>query len=269
MAEDTGQETTPESTDASEAVAGMVSGTGAEEPTGVVEGSWSWSEGVAGEGDAPEWFKGDKYKSVADQAAAYKDLEGKFGAFTGAPENYEINVSEALQEKGVEFTAEDPIMEEAFKMAKDMGMDQTGFDKLLDIYGMTRIAEGEALEGHKVDEMKALGTNAEQRVGNLDAWGKANLPTDLYDGFVDMVSSAASVKAMEQLISMTRNAPVNSNATTSSASISAEELTKRQFELDDNKNRRMQTDPSFKAKWEKDAEEVWGGHEQRIIVGGS
>jgi hypothetical protein len=269
MAEDTGQETTQT---AEESVASAVAEGTTETTTATTEtteSTWAWSEGVAGEGDAPEWFKGDKYKSVADQAAAYKDLEGKFGAFTGAPENYEINVSEALQEKGVEFTADDPIMEEAFKMAKDMGMDQTGFDKLLDIYGMTRIAEGEALESHKVDEMKALGTNAEQRVGNLDAWGKANLPTDLYDGFVEMASSASSVKAMEQLISMTRNAPVNSSTTTAAASMSSEELTKMQFEKDDNGNRRLQTDPAFKARFDKLSAEVWGGHEQRIIVGGS
>ena len=37
--------------------------------------SWYLSEGVGGEGEAPVWFKGDKYKTIADQAQAYPELE--------------------------------------------------------------------------------------------------------------------------------------------------------------------------------------------------
>jgi len=53
-----------------------------------VQSTFSWSEGVNGEGEAPEYFKADKYKSVADQAKAYTELEKRFGGFTGAPEAY-------------------------------------------------------------------------------------------------------------------------------------------------------------------------------------
>ena len=35
----------------------------------------------------PEWYKADKYKSVAEQAKAYTELEKKFGGFTGAPKD--------------------------------------------------------------------------------------------------------------------------------------------------------------------------------------
>ena len=40
---------------------------------------WSYADGVEGQGDAPDWFKGDKYNTVADQAKAYKDLESSSG----------------------------------------------------------------------------------------------------------------------------------------------------------------------------------------------
>ena len=52
---------------------------------------WSYADGVPGNGDAPEYFKSDKYKTLADQAKAYTDLEKKFGSFTGAPEEYALN----------------------------------------------------------------------------------------------------------------------------------------------------------------------------------
>ena len=54
----------------------------AAEPT-LGEGEFFLSEGIKGVGDLPEWYKADKYKSVAEQAKAYTELEKKFGGFTG------------------------------------------------------------------------------------------------------------------------------------------------------------------------------------------
>ena len=48
------------------------------------ESSWLWGDEVPGTGEAPEWFNGAKYKSVAEQAKAYPELEKKFGSFTDA-----------------------------------------------------------------------------------------------------------------------------------------------------------------------------------------
>ena len=48
------------------------------------EGEYFLTDGIKGTGEAPEWYKSDRYKSVADQAAAYTELEKKFGAFKGA-----------------------------------------------------------------------------------------------------------------------------------------------------------------------------------------
>lgn len=55
------------------------------ESTEVVSEGWMMAEDIKGEGDAPEWFKSNKYKTVADQAKAYASLESKLGAFTGSP----------------------------------------------------------------------------------------------------------------------------------------------------------------------------------------
>ena len=45
----------------------------AAEPT-LSEGEFFLSEGIKGVGDQPEWYKADKYKSVAEQAKAYTEL---------------------------------------------------------------------------------------------------------------------------------------------------------------------------------------------------
>ena len=58
----------------------------AAEPT-LGEGEFFLSDGIKGVGDQPEWYKADKYKSVAEQAKAYTELEKKFGGFTGAPKD--------------------------------------------------------------------------------------------------------------------------------------------------------------------------------------
>jgi hypothetical protein len=264
MSEDTGAEATLESTDTSaqDAVAEAVNTEVATEAA-----AWSWSESVAGEGDAPDWFKSSKYKSVDEQAKAYNELEGKFGSFSGAPEDYEIKVSAELAEKGIEFTADDPIMEEAIKIAKESGMSQEGFEKYLELQGMVELSRNDAEAGRIADEIKSLGNRGEERVSNLDSWAKANMPSDLYEGFVGMAQSADAVKAMEQMIAMTRNAPVVSDATQATPGVSSEEVKAMQFAKDDRGNRRIQTDPEFKAKFEKMAAEVWGSEDHRIVVG--
>jgi len=39
------------------------------------EGEYFLTDGIKGSGDSPEWYKADKYKSVAEQAKAYTELE--------------------------------------------------------------------------------------------------------------------------------------------------------------------------------------------------
>ncbi len=259
--ENTEQVATTDTSDA-DAVAAAVTTEGDGDKQG-----WLLAEGVNGAGDAPDWFKAEKYKSVDEQAKAYTELEGKFGSFTGAPDEYEIKLSEELTEKGVEMTADDPIMAEAMKFAKESGMNQDGFGKMVELYAMTRLAENDAIDQGRSDEMALLGNKAQERIGNLSAWGKANLSADMFNGFEDLATTAEGVKTLEHLIAKTRNAPISSAQITTAPSGTSEDVQKMLFETDEYGNRRISTDPAFKARYEKMRDEVWGSEENRIVVG--
>jgi hypothetical protein len=234
---------------------------------GEAEATWHYADGVAGQGDKPEWYKADKYANITEQAKAYTELESKFGAFTGAPEAYEINVSDQLKEGGVDINAEDPIMDAAMEFAKSINMDQKGFDSMVELYGMAKLAEDQALETLKANELNQLGPNASARMDNLNMWASANLPEDLMQSFQNMATDAGSVQALEKLVAMTRSAPVVPPGDPAPGGATEEEVKEMQFELDSHGNRRINTDPAFRKEYEKKLLQVYGGEDHRIVVG--
>lgn len=166
------------------------------------EAKWYLSEGVAGEGEAPDWFKADKYKSAIDQAKAYPELEKRFGAFTGAPKDgvYKLNPPEGL---AVEFDTEHQLFQDLNAWAKDSQLSQKAYD---DVVGM--LARYEASVQPDMGEIKKqLGENADARISSVAQWAKSNLSDGDYEAFRDAQTqaNAASVfKAFEAVIAKTR-----------------------------------------------------------------
>lgn len=229
------------------------------------------------EGDtptAPEWLL-DKYhtegKSIedatAEQAKAYSELSGKFGSFTGAPEAYEVALSEELTEMGIEIAAEDPMMVAAMEYAKESNMSQEGFAGLVNLYAMQQVADAKAGEEYQSEQMKALGANAGSRIQSIQQWGSKNLDAETMTALEGMATSVESVKAIEQMISMTRNASVDVDDAAPAPGATAEDVSAMQFEKDENGNRRINTDPDFKKRYQKLRNEVYGTNEHRQMVG--
>lgn len=247
------------------------SGSDASTVASMANGEDSGSEG----GDeAPEWLLGKYHtegKSVAEataeQAKAYKELSGKFGAFTGAPEEYEIALSEELTEIGVTMDAEDPMVQEAMKFAKESNMSQEGLNGMLNLYAMQMVAEQKANQEFAAEQMKALGPQAESRVNNIQQWASKNLDAETKTALEGMATSAEAVKAIERLITMSRSAPVDVDNSAPSSSAGVEEVQAMQFAKDENGNRRINTDPAFKARYQKLRNEVYGTGEHRVMVG--
>ncbi len=229
---------------------------------------WLLAEGIPGQGERPEFFKGDKYKTVAEQAKAYKELEGRFGAFTGSPEEYTIpELSEDIKNQGVEIDPDDPLIGKAMEFAKANHMNQEGFNNMVDLYAQTQIAEQMALDDLQQEEFKALGHNAETRLSNLNSWANKNMPTELFENFQKLATSADAVQTLERLVAMTRSAPINPNELTPAAGITAEEVNELRFAKDEHGNRRMR-DPSY-AKMVKEKSDTLYGTENHVEVIGN
>lgn len=222
--------------------------------------------------ETPEWLL-PKYMSddrsqeeaISEQAKAYNELQSKFGAFTGAPEEYVSAFNDELTEAGLSLEADDPMVEAAIEFAKKSNMSQEGFNDMLNLYGMQRLAEHNAQQDFKANEMKALGPGAESRIGNINEWASKNLDEQTYSALQGMATTAESVKAIEHLIGMTRSAPVNADSVPSPGA-SAEEVRAMQFEKDEHGNRKINTDPEFRKRYTKLRNDVYGTDDHKVVI---
>tara|TARA_R110000751_G_scaffold152946_3_gene258106 strand:- start:4961 stop:5719 length:759 start_codon:yes stop_codon:yes gene_type:complete len=215
----------------------------------------------------PEWFKADKYKTIDDQAAAYPELEKQFGSFTGAPESYEATLSDAMTEAGVSIDSDDPLMAKAVEYAKASNMSQEGFNGMVQLYAENMVSEQIAMDEYKSTQLDSLGNNATQRVDGINKWVDANMDAESAEGLRGVITTAEGVKAIEQLISKTKNAPVAASDTVPVTSVTQTELDAMYFAKDDNGNRKINSDASFKAEYESKKNALHGNEPFRQMIG--
>jgi len=221
------------------------------------------------EGEHPEWFKADKYKSIEDQAKAYTDLEKKFGGFTGAPEEYEFSLNEGLE---FEVAEDDPLLNDFKGMAKEMGMSNEAFNRVANMYieqlAASEIAQKELASEHVETQMKALGDKAQERVQNVAQWAKAQLGSEeLFNKFAAGLTDAGMVEVFETLINKTGNAAqATSHQVPAAPAMTEDEIKEMQFAVDEYGNRKMQN-PEYAAKVRKAWEQLRGTKSTPQIVG--
>ena len=262
MSEETAsvEETVSEDTSAADAVAAAVAPTETTETT-TEESNFD--------------FVLDKYRkegrseqeALEIQAKSYTELNSKFGAFTGAPDEYHIALSDELAEQGVEFDTDDPMIEEAMKFATEKGMNQEGFNGMLDLYAVNQLAQIEAQKEQLTEEMNTLGDKGPQRLQNLSDWASANMSEEQVEGFQEMAVSANAVKTLEQLVALTRNAPIADTGTRAASGVSSEEVKAMYFEKDEYGNRRISSDPEFRARYTKMRDAAYGTGDHNVVIG--
>jgi hypothetical protein len=163
----------------------------AAEPT-LGDNEYFLTEGIKGSGERPEWYKSEKYKSVADQAKAYIDLEKRFGGFTGAPKDGYAMPADVESDDG--------LLSELQTFAADTNMSQDSFNRAWELLAtQSDVATQVSVEA----EMARLGDNAEGRIKTIEQFMKNNLDTDTYEKVRHGVNSAESVELIEALIGAT------------------------------------------------------------------
>ena len=161
------------------------------EPT-LDQGEYFLAEGIKGAGETPEWYKSDKYQSVAEQAKAYTELEKKFGGFKGAPKDG------YTAPEGIE--SDDALLTELTEFAKDTNMSDEAFGRAWELLS----AQEQAVEEVSQEmEMQKLGDNATQRLKTVEGFLKNNLDADTYSAAQELVTTADSVALIEMIVKAT------------------------------------------------------------------
>ena len=211
------------------------------------EGEYFLTEGIKGTGDLPEWFKADKYKSVADQAKAYTELEKRFGGFKGAPKDgYQ-------PPEGIE--ADDALFAELKTFAEETNMSQDAFDRAWDLLQ----AQSEAVEEVSLEaEMAKLGDNATGRIKHVEQFMKNNLDPDTYERLRYAVNSAESVELVEALIKSTAPAKLPIDGVVQPGGVTWEAIEAEMYKKDNNGNLLRSVDRNHEAKIQRMMKEYGG-----------
>ena len=150
---------------------------------------WFFADGVKGEGDRPEWLKG-KYKTMADQAKAYNELEKKLGEVRGAPKDgYDLDSIEGLDK-------DDPMLQHFSETFKDLNLSQDGFERILKEFNEVQM---NMVQGSMEEEVKKLGPNAKQELNQLNNWVNNTFDEQTAGTIRNWVASADDVKALQSL----------------------------------------------------------------------
>ena len=219
---------------------------GATEPT-LAEGEYFLSENIKGVGEMPEWYKADKYKSVAEQARAYTELEKKFGGFTGAPKDgYELY-------DGVE--SDDALWAELVEFGTANNMNQSALHQAWELL----TAQEEAIEQVSVEEeISKLGPNAAERITTVEQLMRNNLEPELYEKYRDVVTSAIMIEFIEDFSKSMRPAPLPIDGYVEPGGIEWADIEAEMFRKDENGNLLRSVDMNHERKIQRMMKEYGG-----------
>lgn len=227
----------------------------AAEPT-LGEGEFFLSDGIKGVGDQPEWYKADKYKSVAEQAKAYTELEKKFGGFTGAPKDGYSVV------EGVE--PDDALWQQLVSFGENTNMSQSAMNDAWELLS----AQDQAVEEVSMEiELKKLGDNGTERVKVVEQYMKNNLDDDKYERLRFAVDSAETVELIEALVKSTAPAKLPIDGYIEPGGITWEDIESEMYKKSDNGQYLRSVDPNHEAKIQRMMKEFGGDKPNVRVVG--
>lgn len=146
--------------------------------------SWFIDDGIPGVGERPSWLH-EKFKTTADLAKSYNELEKKFGM---VPEDYDLSKAKYINPDY------EPI-HEFLALAKEKRVSKDVIDKMVESFD-------KYIDEFSIDqeeEFKKLGANAKERLNTLDNWAKANLSKESYDALAGNLKTANAIKGLEEL----------------------------------------------------------------------
>lgn len=177
---------------------------------------------------APEkfWDKDKNELNVEELGMSYKALEKKLGQRTDvlykeleedyanrmsakAPEEYVIPELELPEGVNVDINTEEPMLQWWADTARKAGLSQEQFAEGIEQFVNNEIAGLPDIQAEK----ELLGDNADQRIESANLWAKKNLTPDSYDAISQFAARADGVKVIEELMNLTKEAPIPQHET--------------------------------------------------------
>lgn len=159
------------------------------------EAKWHWADGVPGEGEPPDWLKGDKYKSVEAQAKAYAGLEKKLGSAPTEP--YTLNLPQDIVEAGGAIDENSPLVKDFLDFAKEARLPQKEVDKLIGLYARSQMAA----ETQDVTALlEELGEPGRKVAAQLHEWSLSTLEPEQQAWLDSALSTAEDIYAFSGIL---------------------------------------------------------------------
>ena len=172
------------------------------------------------------WDADRKEVNLENLASSYNALEKKLGSRTEdlskqvrqdleqerlgkVPEEYNLNVPELPENVDVSVSDDMEIVQWWKDTAKQNGLSQEQFDEGVKVFIDNAMA---TLPDVNV-EMQKLGDNSKERVEAAELWSKKNLSPEAYNTFSSVASTAEGVKAIEEIMKMTKDSPMPTTPT--------------------------------------------------------
>jgi len=172
------------------------------------------------------WDADRKEVNLENLASSYNALEKKLGSRTEdlskqvrqdleqerlgkIPEEYNLNVPELPENVDVSVSEDMEIVQWWKDTAKQNGLSQEQFDEGVKVFidnAMATLPDVNA-------EMEKLGDNSKERVEAAELWSKKNLSPEAYNTFSSVASTAEGVKAIEEIMKMTKDSPMPTTPT--------------------------------------------------------
>ena len=176
---------------------------------------WYYAEGIKGEGAPPDGYKMDKYKSVLDQALAYNHAEKMIGSERKAPENYEIKLSDALEEYKDDINFDNETFDAFKEWAKNSKLSNDEVNYLVNFHLENMVGglnmSDEEVEAYKKEEMTKLGEEAPRIIEQLNGWAQNNCSEEQQAILFEMADSAEKVQILRKMINGQSSATVPGN----------------------------------------------------------
>ena len=190
------------------------------------ETEWWWAPGVKGEGPIPEGFNNKTFKYVQDAAKAHGELQShhskKLAGFTGAPEgDYELGLTEAASELGIELNSDDPNIAKFAEFAKSKNMNQETFTELL---SMSQMENHQATQESAEAVINAVNENVDVQLAEFGEQNRekfvqavnmaANMPGVSEEGLNDVLDGITTANGLKTFIDMVNSSNPSSIPTT-------------------------------------------------------